>query len=246
MHSPHKFVRGVTTPQDPENQCLLKINPEILKNWIPNSSDIMKIQSMCLKSAYFFLFLIFLCSQAFSEINPFELFSLSRETFVLKLPEDNLNWKERNRVMTLDYYLVERIPVDQDPVKWCESIGIEMQREKSAIHRTITIDSIAETIKRDTARRLPGVNVTWNQLYKSRSELLYEMIIHSQHTDTPPSHEITRVFLTREEVHRIGFSRRYEEMSKAEREKWIEILQKNVSLECLANVSMTKGSISIL
>lgn len=206
----------------------------------------MKLTSILSKAVSLFLLQGFLCSPALPENEPAKsIVPLPKEVVVLKLPKNELKWKETLRVISPEYCTVERIPAAQEDKKWSELIGIQVFREAGVNKRTVSIDRIADAFKQETINRYPGNKVTWTQLRKTKSDLIYEWILHSQFKNTPPQHEIARLFLTDEGIHRIGFTRQHREMSEAERSKWIEIIEEDVSLEILEHAYEMEQTISI-
>lgn len=194
-----------------------------------------------------FLFQALVCIWVFSsekERRTQHMLSLPKEVAVLRLPKDEPFWKAIVRQEENDYCLVERIPINQDATKWSQKIGNEIYREINK--KKVSIDQVADIIKTDLANHYPaGTTITWTILRKNASELLYEYVLNSKLKDIPSCHEIARVFLTNEGMYRVGYTRRFNEMSKNERAKWIEVLERDVFLESLGIAFEMEHAISI-
>jgi hypothetical protein len=171
--------------------------------------------------------------------------NLPKETAVLKLPKNELEWKEKTRKIEKGYWLVERMPADQSPKYWSDSIAIQIIKRNDMNKRTITIERAADIIKENLVNQYPGLRMRWGQFRISDSELYYEWIMDPKIKAVPSQHTIARVFLTDEGFHRIGIKRRFGKLSEDERMKWFGVLENDVSMESLCDAHAMKPAISI-
>lgn len=206
----------------------------------------MKIASFLSNGALLFLIPISLSSHT-PPINDLEKFTpnLPKETPVLTLLKSDCKWKKMSRIMEKDSWIVERIPVHQHSANWIDAIAIHITNVNGVNIRTISIERVAETIKKDLEDQHSGLPITWEQNRISDSELMYESYIPSGAPGIASMHEIVRVFLTNDGIHRIGIRHRYERMSNQERIQWTAILQNKVSIKSLRDAHAMKSALSI-
>ena len=176
------------------------------------------------------------------------------ETAILKFPDNTeSNWKEIIRYVNKKEGIVERIPIDQTKQNWSELICVQYY-DSSEYHKDIDFFNIVLHSLRDaTLSAYPGNKVTWQIIEKDQNSVIFEWILHQPYMDIPAQHEISRAILTDTGFHRVGFTRKNEEMSVEEREKWIKILKENtavvsfeggVNSSSLSLVEKTKDSLS--
>ena len=177
------------------------------------------------------LFLLVSISLLFVKETVYSVMLDSAETIVLKLPKDYSSWREISRIVDEKKCIVERIPLDQTNSNWSELIAIQYADKENLIMKgCIFIEDCIDLIREQTINSHPGKKVTWRIIDKCKTNIIYEWILHEQYKDIPPQHEIARAFLTEKGFHRIGFTRKNNEMNLDEREKWIELLRESVSV----------------
>lgn len=152
------------------------------------------------------------------------------EMVVLQLSKDSIhNWKEILRFVTDKEGIVELIPLNQKVKNWSELICIEyIGRAILNRQMAISIDDSVDLIKKKTISSYPGNQVSWRIIEKNKSDIIYEWILHKPYKNIPAQHQISRAYLTEKGLHRIGFTRQYNEMTPDERDEWIKLMQKSI------------------
>lgn len=178
---------------------------------------------------------------------PFFVKSQPLETIVIQLPsEDQREWKELSRMVTQPECMVEYIPSDQKVGQWSELIALQyFSKSRLSRRETSSIDEVVALIKDSTFKAYPGKKVTWTIIERNATDIIYEWILHTPYKKIPPQHELVRIFMRDEGIHRIGFTRQHDPMSPDERDKWIDILKNNISLQSLDKVSETNHTLSL-
>jgi len=191
------------------------------------------------KKAYLIILSIFILLKGFiyaDDSSPTPL-----ETAILKLPDNSeANWKEISRFLSNKEGSIETIPLNQTIQDWSELICIQYI-DTSEWKKNIdpTLDSVLDCVRKETLSSYPEKMVTWNIIEKNQDDVIYEWILHKSYKNNPPQHEISRAFLTKRGLHRVGFTRKNGQMSLEEREKWVNLLKENSSV-----VSFQEGRLS--
>src|SRR5262249_15211111 len=122
--------------------------------------------------------------------------------------------------------LVERIPSSQNPENWSELIGIQFfdlsLLEAKAIK---SIEDFAKGLQKITINAYPNSKVSWRYIEKNQNDIIYEWVLHEPYKNIPLQHEIARIFLSQSGFHRIGYTRKGQEMNSSEREEWVKSLR---------------------
>lgn len=166
------------------------------------------------------------------------------ETIVLKLPQDSPKWREVSWMLTAEDLTTERIPENQELTNWTDLIFIYFCSTVS--NESISIDRILEKHHQAAIEHYPGKKISWNVIQKNRFDVMYEWTLHTQYKDIPPQHIISRVFLTKNGLNTIALNHRKMEMDQKEREKWIALLSKNITIENVKNVHGSDSTLSLL
>lgn len=198
----------------------------------------MKIFTNTFKCLFFVIFIL-----SFSVINAMEYIAdLPTETAMLKLSKDGYKeWKEISRFLSEKEGVVEYIPSDQKKDNWSELIAVQFIGLPPLDNDPNRIDDIATTILDTMVKKYPKEIFSWKVLERNNGNIIYEWILHKPFKNIPSQHEISRIFLTEKGVQRVGFTRRYGQMSQTEKENWIENLKKDVSIIKLVEADPTKG-----
>ncbi len=168
------------------------------------------------------------------------------ETVILKLPDNSeSNWKEIARRVEKKSGIIETIPLSQTVKNWLELICIQYfdssEWDKKARN---SISCILDKLRKETLRSYPENTVTWKIIEKDKRSAIYEWILLKPYNNIPVQHEIARGFLTKTGFHRVGYTKKNEQMNSEEREKWIKLLKNNASVvpfregACIEGLSM--------
>jgi hypothetical protein len=153
-------------------------------------------------------------------VNPYE--GLAPESVFIM----GFGWKEISQQCTKKEGFLECIPPDQALENWSEMLSThyvtrsELDEEKSS-----SVQNLLDSFRKAKLSSYPGSKVSWQIIEKNEDNAMYEWILHEQHEDIPPQHEIVRMFLTKGFLHRVGFTKRQVQMSPKEREQRLTILK---------------------
>ncbi len=168
------------------------------------------------------------------------------ETIVLKLPKGSLaNWKEISRCVNEQKGSVECIPLNQQSHNWSEMICIQLYgRSGFDQKKSIPLENILDSIREENLSAHPSKKITWKVIEKNKNDIIYECISHEPCKGIT-EHEIAHIFLSEKNLHRIGFTRRNNEMSSDEREEKIKLLRESVSIVSLEEAATISDGLSL-
>lgn len=169
------------------------------------------MMSICMKK--FVLAFLFSIQVIYSE--------MPEEVVLVNIP--NLSdWKQISEIINKEQLTMEFIPKDQSEKSWNQLYGMQFIKLPKTRNN---LNDLLKRIEETTRAAYPGKQFTWKILESNNNTATYEWSLHEAYKNIPPEHSVWRAFLTPQGFHNVGFTRRHGQMTPAEREKWLKILQ---------------------
>jgi len=151
---------------------------------------------------------------------------LFSDTAALRTVDLSGDWKEIGRSQQNDIGIVEYVPIDQSPANWTDLICFQrINKTSSNKGTTQSIDHFLKAMQASTLSAFPGRKATFNVIEKSKSEAIYEWSLQEPYKNVQPQHEVVRVFLSKNAIHRVGYTKKNQMMSSQEHDLWLGTLK---------------------
>jgi len=155
--------------------------------------------------------------------------------------EDKLNrkWQIVKRVLSDNKATVEYIPADQDLPDWSDLLTIQYAGEITS--NNSSIDALIDRSREEVIHHPQGREINWNVLSKTKSDAIYEWTLDTPSKNIRSQHEISRIILTKNGMHRISFTKKNETMNDDEKRMWMHILENTPLVKWEDAVSDAEG-----